>query len=147
MARHGLGTNRAPQERLGIALAEARMHRSLMILPCRVFDCFRQAGRSALILLGLLAILCGKLQAEESAGTTLRLHPENPQYFQWRGKATALITSAEHYGAVINSDFDYRKYLNALAADGMNYTRVMVGSYVEKAAASLSGRKRSPAKS
>ena len=44
---------------------------------------------------------------------------------------TILITSAEHYGAVMNLDFDYRKYLDTLAADGMNYTRVFSGAYVE----------------
>lgn len=94
--------------------------------------CVLQAIRHAAFLLGFLASFIGTLQAENSPEDTLRLHPENPRYFQWRGKATALITSAEHYGAVVNLDFDYRKYLKALAADGMNYTRVFVGSYIEK---------------
>ena len=31
----------------------------------------------------------------------------------------------------MNLDFDYRKYLDTLAADGMNYTRVFSGAYVE----------------
>src|SRR5688572_24546706 len=61
----------------------------------------------------------------------LSLHPENPHYFQYRGKPTIIITSAEHYGAVLNLDFDYKKYLRTLAADGMNNTRVFTGSYVE----------------
>ena len=61
----------------------------------------------------------------------IRLHPENPHYFQWRGKAVALITSAEHYGAVLNLDFDWQRYLETLQRDGMNYTRVFSGSYVE----------------
>ncbi len=61
----------------------------------------------------------------------IRLHPQNPHYFLYRGKAVALISSAEHYGAVINGDFDYHKYLAALNADGMNYTRLFGGSYVE----------------
>jgi hypothetical protein len=42
-----------------------------------------------------------------------------------------LITSAEHYGAVLNLDFDYRKYLDTLERDGMNFTRVFSGAYVE----------------
>ena len=42
-----------------------------------------------------------------------------------------LITSAEHYGAVLNLDFDYVKYLDALAADGLNLTRTFSGTYVE----------------
>jgi hypothetical protein len=43
----------------------------------------------------------------------------------------ALVTSAEHYGALVNLDFNYRKYLEALASDGMNYTRIFTGSYFE----------------
>jgi len=62
----------------------------------------------------------------------IRLHPENPHYFLYRGKAIALISSAAHYGAVINGEFDYHKYLAALNAAGMNYTRLFGGSYVEE---------------
>jgi hypothetical protein len=61
----------------------------------------------------------------------IALHPVNSHYFQWRGRPTILITSGEHYGAVMNLDFDYRKYLDTLAADGLNYTRVFSGAYVE----------------
>ena len=61
----------------------------------------------------------------------IALHPDNPHYFLWRGQPTILITSAEHYGAVMNLDFDYRKYLDTLAADGLNYTRIFSGAYVE----------------
>ena len=61
----------------------------------------------------------------------IAVHPDNPHYFQWRDKPTILITSGEHYGAVMNLDFDYRKYLDTLAADGLNYTRVFSGAYVE----------------
>ena len=61
----------------------------------------------------------------------LALHPENPHYFLWRGKPTILITSAEHYGAVINRDFAYVTYLDTLKADGLNLTRVFSGAYVE----------------
>ena len=78
----------------------------------------------------VLFVLCGFLQAQQNE-QTIRLHPENPHYFLYRGKAVALVSSAEHYGAVINGDFDYHKYLAALAAAGMNYTRLFGGSYVE----------------
>ena len=61
----------------------------------------------------------------------LSLHPDNPHYFLWRGQPTVLITSAEHYGAVLNLDFDYRRYLDTLGGDGLNYTRVFTGAYVE----------------
>ena len=62
---------------------------------------------------------------------TLRLHPDNPRYFLFRGKPTVVITSGEHYGAVLNLDFDYRRYFDALKADGLNGTRIFSGTYVE----------------
>ena len=61
----------------------------------------------------------------------IRLHPGNPHYFLYRGRTVALITSAEHYGAVMNGDFDYRRYLATLESDGLNYTRLFGGSYRE----------------
>src|SRR5277367_3355513 len=67
----------------------------------------------------------------------IRLHPANPHYFLFRGKAIALITSGEHYGAVLNRDFDYRRYLDTLASDGLNYTRLFTGSYIEVPAKSF----------
>lgn len=65
------------------------------------------------------------------AGDPLSLHPDNPHYFQWRGEPTILITSGEHYGALLNLDFDYDKYFEALAADGLNHTRTFSGVYRE----------------
>ena len=59
------------------------------------------------------------------------LHPDNPHYFLWRGRPTILITSGEHYGAVLNLDFDYKTYLETLQKDGLNHTRTWVGSYRE----------------
>jgi hypothetical protein len=61
----------------------------------------------------------------------ISLHPENPHYFRFHDKPTVLITSGEHYGAVLNPDFDYVRYLNALAADGLNLTRTFSGAYAE----------------
>src|SRR5437762_11791970 len=66
----------------------------------------------------------------------LALHPQNPHYFQFRGKPTILITSAEHYGAVLNLDFNYAEYLKTLRADGLNHTRVWAGTYREIPASS-----------
>lgn len=59
------------------------------------------------------------------------LHPENPHYFKYKGKPLILVTSAEHYGAVLNMDFDFEEYLKTLHEEGMNYTRIFTGSYVE----------------
>jgi hypothetical protein len=72
-----------------------------------------------------------------AAAQPIRLHPKNPHYFLYRGKPLALVTSAEHYGAVMNEDFDYRRYLAALETDGLNYTRVFPGSYREVPARSF----------
>lgn len=65
------------------------------------------------------------------AAEPIRLHPQNPHYFQYKGRTLALITSGEHYGAVVNTAFDYKRYLSALAADRLNYTRIFGGSYTE----------------
>jgi len=67
----------------------------------------------------------------DSPNDLLRLHPENPHYFQFRGEPTVLITSGEHYGAVINLDFDYVAYLDELARYGFNHTRLFSGTYRE----------------
>src|ERR1022692_4288232 len=80
----------------------------------------------AVAVLGILANLALLAQNDPIA-----LHPENPHYFLYRGKAIALITSGEHYGAVINPDVDFKQYLATLKADGLNYTRLFPGSYVE----------------
>ncbi len=62
----------------------------------------------------------------------LQLNPENPHYFLWRGKPTILITSGEHYGSVLNLDFDYAKYLGTLSKYGFNLTRTFCGAgYIE----------------
>jgi len=92
----------------------------------------------------LITLLLPTVQAIPQASTTqaaksqpIRLHPANPHYFLFRGKAVALITSGEHYGAVLNRDFDYHRYLATLEADGLNYTRLFGGSYVEVPAKSF----------
>jgi hypothetical protein len=61
----------------------------------------------------------------------ISLLPQNPHYFLYKGKPTILITSAEHYGAVVNSKFDYKAYFNWLAAYGLNYTRIYPGYLTE----------------
>ena len=68
---------------------------------------------------------------EYQAQGPIQLHPENPHYFLYKGKPMALITSAEHYGAVLNLDFDYKTYLKSMSEDGMNYTRIFSGVYFE----------------
>jgi hypothetical protein len=61
----------------------------------------------------------------------IRVHPANPHYYLFQGKPTVLITSAEHYGAVVNRDFDYVRYFDALQSYGLNYTRIYPGALFE----------------
>jgi len=62
---------------------------------------------------------------------TLRLCPGNPKYLEYQGEPLILVTSAEHYGALVNMDFDEITYLEALAGEGFNYTRIFTGTYIE----------------
>lgn len=82
------------------------------------------------MLLEFLAFLSMQYGAVK-ASQPISLHPQNPHYFLFRGKPTVLITSAEHYGAVLNLDFDYVPYLDELRANGFNLTRTFTGAYVE----------------
>ena len=93
------------------------MRNAFVILSCGMFW-----------LVGLIAVPSG---APQPVPTVLAISPDNPHYFLWRGRPTVLIGSGEHYGALINLDFDYRKYFDTLAADGMTLTRVFSGAYVE----------------
>ena len=92
--------------------------------------------KALLMFTALLALSCGgsagygASQSRQQA-QVLSLHPQNPHYFSYRGRPTVLITSGEHYGALINLDFDYRRYLRELELDGLNLTRVFSGAYVE----------------
>jgi hypothetical protein len=78
------------------------------------------------LLLPILLLLTQGLGAQ-----TLRLHPLNPRIFQYQGKPTLIIGSGEHYGAVLNLDFDYAKYLQTLEKDGLNTTRIFTGGHRE----------------
>jgi hypothetical protein len=69
--------------------------------------------------------------AGETGTGPIGLHPENPHYFIFQGKPTVLITSAEHYGAVVNKDFDYLAYFDELKSYGLNYTRIYPGFLFE----------------
>jgi hypothetical protein len=63
----------------------------------------------------------------------VRLHPDNPHYLEFRGRPTVLVSSGEHYGAVLNLDFDHAPYLDELKARGLNLTRTFSGTYFEVA--------------
>jgi hypothetical protein len=83
-----------------------------------------------------MAVLLGGLLspgfvAPSRGAEPLQLHPENPHFIVFRGKPTVLVASTEHYGAVLNRDFDFRPYLDELREAGLNYTRIFSGVYSE----------------
>ena len=79
----------------------------------------------------IAAILLMAAALPAAGPTPLALHPENSHYFQFRGKPTVLVGSTEHYGAVLNLDFDAGPYLDELQRRGLNLTRVFSGTYRE----------------
>ncbi|HEY2573749.1 MAG TPA: DUF6298 domain-containing protein [Verrucomicrobiaceae bacterium] len=88
--------------------------------------------RGAIPLAGLILVVSGSF--ETSTADALQLDPQNPHYFLFHGKPAMLITSGEHYGAVLNLDFDYAKYLQTLEKHGFNLTRTFTGAaYLEPA--------------
>jgi hypothetical protein len=85
------------------------------------------AKAPSLFLVAALFALGAPLPAQPVA-----VHPDNPRYLTFRGQPTVLVGSGEHYGAVVNLDFDWRRYLDTVAGDGLNLTRLFVGSYYER---------------
>ncbi len=79
----------------------------------------------------MLALLLSLALLTASANGPIELHPDNPHYLRFRGQPTVLITSGEHYGAVLNLDFDFLPYLDELKAHGLNLTRLFSGAYRE----------------
>src|SRR5206468_9640369 len=71
--------------------------------------------RRALMLrtIGFPICVC-TLSAGLLGAAPIAVHPDNPHYYLFNGKPAILITSAEHYGGVVNKDFDYVTYFDAL---------------------------------
>ncbi len=89
--------------------------------------------RTPRIGIGIALVILALAPAQSSrAAEPIRLHPQNPNYLEFRGQSAILVGSSEHYGAVVNRDFDWRTYLDTLAAEQLNLTRLFVGSYYEK---------------
>jgi hypothetical protein len=79
----------------------------------------------------LILFLLAACSQDQPKQQPLSLNSYNPHYFTFRGRPEVLIGSTEHYGAVMNLDFDYIKYLDELDSCGLNITRTFSGSYVE----------------
>jgi hypothetical protein len=87
--------------------------------------------RLALPIVALVALAAPVTTFPVESPQPIRLAGKNPHYFEFRGRIIALITSGEHYGAVFNGDFDYHRYLATIESDGLNFTRIFGGEYVE----------------
>lgn len=61
----------------------------------------------------------------------IKLHTTNPRYMSYLGNPIIPIASAEHYGAVMNLQFDYITYLNEMQAKNQTLTRVFSGVFRE----------------
>ena len=79
----------------------------------------------------MVLVVCGPVGMKGEAAPPIALHPDNPHYFLFRGKAAVLVGSTEHYGAVLNGAFDNVTYLETIRRDGMNLTRTFSGAYRE----------------
>jgi hypothetical protein len=80
-----------------------------------------------MIALVVMFIFCGSNVQKN----VLQLHPENPHYFLFNSKPTILVGSTEHYGAVLNSEFNFIAYLDEVQRSGQNLTRTFSGVYCE----------------
>ena len=72
-----------------------------------------------------------RLAVNSAGAEPVKLHPENGHYFLFRDQPVVLVGSSEHYGVLINLDFDYIRYLDETRACGLNLVRVFAGTYRE----------------
>ncbi len=54
----------------------------------------------------------------------IRVHPDNPKLFEFRGKPLVLLTATEHYGAVMNRPMQFERYLADVAEKQITLTRL-----------------------
>jgi hypothetical protein len=81
------------------------------------------------ILLSVIVVIC--LMTIACNNSIITVCPDNNHYFFYKDKPLVLVTSDHHYGAVIDRDFDYVKYLEYLERNGMNLTRIYPGAMFE----------------
>jgi len=74
-----------------------------------------------------LALLCSLGFAQTDG--PVRVDPHNPHYFNYRGKPLILVTSDHTWFAVHAADFDFVRFLDKLAANGNNFTRIYPGAH------------------
>ena len=57
--------------------------------------------------------------------TPIRIHPQNPKLFEFRGEPLVLLTATEHYGAVMNRPFRFDRYLADTADKGITFAVIL----------------------
>jgi hypothetical protein len=80
----------------------------------------------AAIWLASVAAFAGLGAPPCTAADPIAIHTENPKYFIFRGKPLMLITATEHYGSVVNSRFDFERYLADAADKKQTLTRTFL---------------------
>ena len=112
----------------GITVALLRVFDLAFSFPRSHINSLSHYGKKSSI--GLCLLMLATVQSALAA-EPIKLHPDNPHYFLFRGKPTILISVAEHYGAVVNLDFDYIPYLDELQSHGLNLVQIFSGNLVE----------------
>jgi len=87
--------------------------------------------QSIFILLLIIFMQCNIRKQIPKESSPIAQHPDNPHVFLWQGKAKAFVASCEHYGALINKEFDYETYFKTLQEVGLSHTRMFLGDYLE----------------
>ena len=94
---------------------------SLAVIRIAIFK-----PKTVFLTVAAIGLMAGFAGPAAQAAPPLRVHPQNPYIFEFRGEPTTLRTFGEHYGSVINPDFDFIRYLDVLERDGNNLTRVLL---------------------
>jgi len=98
-------------------------------IPRRLCSNDRRILRAAAALVMTAAVLF--MAACSGRNGPVSVWSSNPHYFCYKGKPLVIVTSDHHYGAVIDRDFDFVKYLDFLAENGLNLTRIYPGGMFE----------------
>lgn len=94
------------------------------------------------LLITMIFVIC--MITVSCSNSPINVCTDNQHYFLYRNKPLVLITSDHHYGAVIDQDFDYTRFLDYLADNGMNLTRIYPGAMFEPADKYLPGNPLGP---
>ncbi len=75
----------------------------------------------------LLTATHGILRAEDSQ--PIQVESRNPHYFRYQDKPIVLVTTDHTWFALTAPDFDYVAFLDALAENDNNFTRLYPGAH------------------